>query len=62
MKIKNEVELIYIKNLKYQIIFYLIAWHEKSIKFDHKLLNNVSTKWIKMLAGNISINTIEEIW
>ena len=30
--------------------------YEKSVGFDHQLLNNVSTKVNKMLAGNIQYN------
>ena len=36
-----------------EIILFDSKGYEKSIGFDHQLLNNVSTKVNKMLAGNI---------
>ncbi len=36
-----------------EIILFDSKGYEKSVGFDHKLLNNVSTKVNKMLAGNI---------
>jgi len=36
-----------------EIILFDSKGYEKSVGFDHQLLNNVSTKAIKMLAGNI---------
>ena len=36
-----------------EIILFDSKGYEKSVRFDHKLLNNVSTKVNKMLAGNI---------
>ena len=36
-----------------EIILFDSKGYEKSIEFDHKLLNNVSTSVNKMLAGNI---------
>ena len=50
---KNDVE----KYKKFESISEIILFdskgYEKSIEFDHQLLNNVSTKVNKMLAGNI---------
>ena len=50
---KNDIE----EYKKYESISEIILFdskgYEKSIGFDHKLLNNVSTKVNKMLAGNI---------
>ena len=50
---KNDVE----KYKKFESISEIILFdskgYEKSIGFDHQLLNNVSTKVNKMLAGNI---------
>ena len=39
-----------------EIILFDSRGYEKSIGFDHQLLNNVSTKVNKMLAGNIKYN------
>jgi len=39
-----------------EIILFDSKGYEKSIEFDHKLLNNVSTSANKMLAGNIQYN------
>jgi len=39
-----------------EIILFDSKGYEKSIGFDHQLLNNVSTKVNKMLAGNIQYN------
>ena len=39
-----------------EIILFDSKGYEKSIGFDHQLLNNVSTKVNKMLAGNIKYN------
>ena len=39
-----------------EIILFDSKGYEKSVGFDHKLLNNVSTKVNKMLAGNIQYN------
>jgi len=39
-----------------EIILFDGKGYEKSVGFDHKLLNNVSTKVNKMLAGNIQYN------
>ena len=36
-----------------EIILFDSKGYEKSLEFDHKLLNNVSTSVNKMLAGNI---------
>ena len=53
---KNDVE----KYKKFESISEIILFdskgYEKSIEFDHKLLNNVSTSANKMLAGNIQYN------
>ena len=38
------------------IILFDSKGYEKSVGFDHQLLNNVSTKVNKMLAGNIQYN------
>ena len=38
------------------IILFDSKGYEKSVGFDHQLLNNVSTKVNKMLAGNIKYN------
>ena len=50
---KNDIE----EYKKYESISEIILFdskgYEKSIGFDHRLLNNVSTKVNKMLAGNI---------
>ena len=50
---KNDVE----KNKKFNSISEIILFdskgYEKSVGFDHRLLNNVSTTVNKMLAGNI---------
>ena len=39
-----------------EIILFDSKGYEKSVRFDHKLLNNVTTKVNKMLAGNIQYN------
>ena len=39
-----------------EIILFDSKGYEKSVGFDHKLLNNVPTKVNKMLAGNIQYN------
>ena len=39
-----------------EIILFDSKGYEKSVGFDHKLLNNVSTKVNRMLAGNIQYN------
>ncbi len=39
-----------------EIILFDSKGYEKSVGFDHKLLNNVTTKVNKMLAGNIQYN------
>ena len=39
-----------------EIILFDSKGYEKSVGFNHKLLNNVSTKVKKMLAGNIQYN------
>jgi len=53
IKNKNDIE----EYKKYESISDIILFdskgYEKSIGFDHRLLNNVSTKVNKMLAGNI---------
>ena len=53
---KNDVE----KYKKFESISEIILFdskgYEKSIGFDHQLLNNVPTKVSKMLAGNIQYN------
>ena len=53
IKNKNDVE----KYKKFESISEIILFdskgYEKSVGFDHQLLNNVSTKVNKMLAGNI---------
>ena len=53
---KNDIE----EYKKYESISEIILFdstgYEKSIGFDHRLLNNVSTKVKKMLAGNIQYN------
>ena len=56
IKNKNDVE----KYKKFESISEIILFdskgYEKSVGFDHQLLNNVSTKVNKMLAGNIQYN------
>ena len=53
---KNDVE----KYKKFESISEIILFdskgYEKSVGFDHQLLNNVPTKVSKMLAGNIQYN------
>ena len=53
IKNKNDVE----KYKKFKSISEIILFdskgYEKSIRFDHRFLNNVSTRVSKMLAGNI---------
>ena len=53
---KNDVE----KYKKFESISEIILFdskgYEKSVGFDHQLLNNVPTKVNKMLAGNIQYN------
>ena len=53
---KNDVE----KYKKFESISEIILFdskgYEKSVGFDHQLLNNVPTKLSKMLAGNIQYN------
>ena len=39
-----------------EIILFDSKGYEKSVGFDHRLLNNVSTTVNKMLAGNIQYN------
>ena len=39
-----------------EIILFDSKGYEKSIRFDHRFLNNVSTRVSKMLAGNIQYN------
>ena len=50
---------------KYQEISEIILFdgkgYEKSIGFDHKLLNNLPCSLNKMIAGNIKINDIPHL-
>ncbi len=50
---KNDVEKYKEFESISEIILFDSKGYEKSIGFDHQLLNNVSTKVNKMLAGNI---------
>ena len=50
---KNDVEEYKKFESISEIILFDSKGYEKSIEFDHKLLNNVSTSVNKMLAGNI---------
>ena len=53
IKNKNDVEEYKKFESISEIILFDSKGYEKSVRFDHKLLNNVSTKVNKMLAGNI---------
>ena len=53
---KNDVEEYKKFESISEIILFDSKGYEKSIGFDHQLLNNVSTKVNKMLAGNIQYN------
>ena len=53
---KNDVEEYKKFESISEIILFDSKGYEKSIGFDHKLLNNVSTKVNRMLAGNIRYN------
>ena len=53
---KNDVEEYKKFESISEIILFDSKGYEKSIGFDHQLLNNVSTKVNKMLAGNIKYN------
>ena len=53
---KNDIEDYKKFELISEIILFDSKGYEKSVGFDHKLLNNVSTKVNKMLAGNIQYN------
>ena len=53
---KNDIEDYKKFEFISEIILFDSKGYEKSIGFDHKLLNNVSTKVNKMLAGNIQYN------
>ena len=53
IKNKNDVEEYKKFESISEIILFDSKGYEKSVGFDHKLLNNVSTKVNKMLAGNI---------
>ena len=53
---KNDVEEYKKFESISEIILFDSRGYEKSIGFDHQLLNNVSTKVNKMLAGNIKYN------
>ena len=50
---KNDIEEYKKYDSISEIILFDSKGYEKSIGFDHQLLNNVSTKVNKMLAGNI---------
>ena len=50
---KNDIEEYKKYESASEIILFDSKGYEKSIGFDHQLLNNVSTKVNKMLAGNI---------
>ena len=50
---KNDIEEYKKFEFISEIILFDSKGYEKSVRFDHKLLNNVSTKVNKMLAGNI---------
>ena len=50
---KNDIEEYKKFEFISEIILFDSKGYEKSVGFDHKLLNNVSTKVNKMLAGNI---------
>ena len=56
IKNKNDVEEYKKFESISEIILFDSKGYEKSIGFDHQLLNNVSTKVNKMLAGNIKYN------
>ncbi len=53
IKNKNDIEEFKKFESTSEIILFDSKGYEKSIGFDHRLLNNVSTKVNKMLAGNI---------
>ena len=53
---KNDIEEYKKFEFISEIILFDSKGYEKSIGFDHKLLNNVSTKVNRMLAGNIRYN------
>ena len=53
---KNDIEEYKKFEFISEIILFDSKGYEKSVGFDHKLLNNVSTKVNKMLAGNIRYN------
>ena len=53
IKNKNDIEEFKKFESTSEIILFDSKGYEKSIGFDHQLLNNVSTKVNKMLAGNI---------
>ena len=53
---KNDIEEYKKFEFISEIILFDSKGYEKSIGFNHKLLNNVSTKVNKMLAGNIQYN------
>ena len=53
---KNDIEEYKKFEFISEIILFDSKGYEKSVGFDHKLLNNVSTKVNKMLAGNIQYN------
>ena len=53
---KNDIEEYKKFEFISEIILFDSKGYEKSVGFNHKLLNNVSTKVNKMLAGNIQYN------
>jgi len=53
---KNDIEEYKKFETISEIILFDSKGYEKSVGFDHKLLNNVSTKVNRMLAGNIQYN------
>ena len=53
---KNDIEDYKKFEFISEIILFDSKGYEKSVGFDHKLLNNVSTKVNRMLAGNIQYN------
>ena len=58
LTIKNKEDVEQYKNFKSisEIILFDSKGYEKSISFDHKLLNNVPSTICRMLAGNIQYN------
>ena len=58
--IKNEFDLNNYKNFLpfSEIILFDSKGYEKSLSFDHNLLNNIPNNFKKMIAGNIKIHDI----